>query len=139
MSNSTQVRKAALIVGAIVALWYGFVLSMPEVADAHGVPALPMAVQNAMCQLSISQPSYDEAAAQLDRLGWTMSMSTRQVSYQFELSRHNSASWELVARPDRDSVYCYPLWKRILWADFCKHRMATYRIRAGEQYPEEIE
>jgi len=126
-----------LIVGAIIALWYGFILSLPELSDKHGVPALPMAVQNAMYQLSLNQPSYDEAKVQLDNLGWTI--STRQASYQFELSRHDSAAWELVARPDRDSVYCYPLWKRILWADFYKHRMPIYRTRAGEQCFEEIE
>lgn len=130
-------KKVALVLGGIIALWYALILCLPEVADHHGRLAFPISIQHTMQQLSLSQPSYNGAKAQLDKLGWTL--SHRGITYQYSLSKHDTATWELVARPNKTSVYCYPWWKRILFADFCRYKINAFRIRAGEEHPETID
>jgi hypothetical protein len=129
----TTQKKAGITLGAIIVVWYAFVLLLPRLD--HGFPAFPVVVRSTMEHWASSGMSYEVVKTEVEQFNW----SHGKVSYAPSLSSEGEGKWVLVARPSEREVYGRSLLMRIIWLDFHMHRLATYRIRSGGTHAETLD
>jgi hypothetical protein len=127
-------KKVLLVVGALVVVWYALMLSLPKLADGHGVLAFPQVVRSLMKQLAVSGKPYAEVKHEISKLQWKHG----SVEYVPKLSPLDDQSWVLVARPIQSEVYHHSFCARVLFLDFYKHKCPSYRIKMGDEVVESI-
>lgn len=130
----TPRTKTALVIVALVALWYGFGLMLPKVADGHGEPALTLMVCSNLKWLASANLEYGQVAAKISAMHWEAGRNAYRP-----LLEGGDRAWRLTAIPRQSQVYTEPLGKRLLFLDFHKHTYPVFQIRSGDPEVRAIE